>query len=80
VLGSLLTAAYRSHLSLPGLPAPAVQAARSSLGAAAAMGGPVLDHARTAFVAGLQNALLGGSAVVLAAALGVAVLLRRPER
>ncbi|WP_051836466.1 MFS transporter [Streptomyces sp. NRRL WC-3742] len=77
VLGSILTAGYRSHLILPDMPAHAADAARSSLGAAAAMGGPVLAHARTAFVAGLQEALLGGAAAVLLAAVAVALLLRR---
>ncbi|MFE0461647.1 MFS transporter [Kitasatospora sp. NPDC058965] len=80
VLGSILAAGYRSHLTLPGFPARVTEAARSSLGAAAGMGGPVLEHARTAFVAGLQDALLGGAAVVLAAAVGVALLLRRTAR
>jgi EmrB/QacA subfamily drug resistance transporter len=77
VLGSILASSYRSHLQLPGLPAHALQAARSSLGAAAAMGGPVLDHARTAFTAGMQDALLGGAAALALAALAVALLLRR---
>ncbi|MGF1432215.1 MFS transporter [Kitasatospora sp. LaBMicrA B282] len=77
VLGSILSASYRSHLRLPGAPEHVVQAARSSLGAAAALGGPALDAARTAFVAGMHDALLGGAAVVLLAALAVGALLRR---
>lgn len=77
VLGSILTAGYRDRLTVPGAPPQVTEAARSSLGAAAGIGGPVFDHARTAFVAGLREALLGGSAVVLAAALAVALLLGR---
>ncbi|MER5642203.1 MFS transporter [Kitasatospora sp. NPDC002227] len=76
VLGSILTAGYRGHLTLPGAPPQVAEAARASLGAAAAMGGPVLDHARTAFVAGLQGALLGGAVVLLLAAVLVGLLLR----
>ncbi|MCX4744277.1 MFS transporter [Kitasatospora sp. NBC_01287] len=76
VLGSILSASYRSHLSLPGAPDHVVAAAHSSLAAAAAMGGPVLDHARTAFLAGMHDALLGGVAAALLAALAVGLLLR----
>ncbi|MFD9126572.1 MFS transporter [Kitasatospora sp. NPDC059571] len=76
VLGSILSAAYRSHLHLVGVPAPAVEAARSSLAAATAIGGPVAEHARTAFAAGLHEALLGASGVAALAAVAVAVLLR----
>ncbi|MEY9946640.1 EmrB/QacA subfamily drug resistance transporter [Kitasatospora sp. GAS1066B] len=77
VLGSILSASYRSHLRLPGTPERVVQAAKSSLATAAAMGGPVLDRARTAFVAGMHDALLGGVAAALLAALAAGLLLRR---
>ncbi|MER7754130.1 MFS transporter [Kitasatospora sp. NPDC097643] len=79
VLGSVLTASYRDHLQLPGLPEHAARAARSSLGAATAMGGPAVEHARAAFVLGMHDALLVGSAAALLAAVAVAVLLRRPR-
>ncbi|MFD7683806.1 MFS transporter [Streptomyces sp. NPDC060187] len=76
VLGSLLSAAYRDHLSLPGLPDHVADAARSSLAAAHAIGGPVSDHATTAFVDGMHVALLGAAAAAVLAAVTVALLLR----
>jgi hypothetical protein len=44
------------------------------------MGGPVLAHARTAFVSGMQDALLGGASALLVAAVAVALLLRPARR
>ncbi|MFD6555348.1 MFS transporter, partial [Streptomyces sp. NPDC058398] len=76
VLGSLLSAAYRDHLSLPGLPPQVAEAARSSLAAAHAIGGPVSSRATTAFVDGMHLALLGAAAAAVLAAVAVAVLLR----
>ncbi|OQQ14214.1 MFS transporter [Streptomyces sp. M41(2017)] len=76
VLGSLLSAAYRDHLSLPGLPDHEADAARSSLAAAHAIGGPVSGHATTAFVDGMHVALLGAAAAAVLAAVTVALLLR----
>ncbi|MFG2436678.1 MFS transporter [Streptomyces sp. NPDC048508] len=76
VLGSLLSAAYRDHLSLPGLPDHVADAARSSLAAAHAIGGPVSDHATTAFVDGMHVALLGAAAAAVLAAVTVTLLLR----
>ncbi|MFJ1707719.1 MFS transporter [Kitasatospora sp. NPDC088346] len=78
VLGSILSATYRRHLELPGLPADLADRARSSLGAASAAGGAVAEQARSAFVDGMRLALLGGAAATLLAALVVALLLRRP--
>ncbi|WP_329560997.1 MFS transporter [Kitasatospora sp. NBC_01266] len=80
VLGSILGASYRSHLQLPGAPEHLVRAARSSLAAAAAAGQPILGQARTAFVTGMHDALLGGAAVALLAALAVGLLLRGAAR
>ncbi|WP_250399254.1 MFS transporter [Streptomyces cellostaticus] len=79
VLGSILSAAYRDRLDLTGQPPQIVDAARSSLAAANAIGGPVADRARAAFVDGMQFALLGSSAAALLAMAAVALLLRRPE-
>lgn len=76
VLGSLLSATYRDHLSLPGLPDRVAEAARSSLAAAHAVGGPVSGRATTAFVDGMHLALLGAAAAAALAAVAVALLLR----
>lgn len=76
VLGSLLSAAYRDHLSLPGLPQQVADAARSSLAAAHAIGGPVSGRATAAFVDGMHLALLSAAAAAVLAAVAVAALLR----
>ncbi|MFE0733153.1 MFS transporter [Streptomyces antibioticus] len=77
VLGSVLGSTYRDRISLPGAPAHVAEAARSSLAAATSMGGTVMEHARTAFVEGMQTALLAAAAVAVAGAFVVAGLLRR---
>ncbi|MFG3409430.1 MFS transporter [Streptomyces sp. NPDC048142] len=80
VLGSVLTSSYRSSLHLPGLPENLEGAARSSIAAAATIGGPVLDQARTAFMTGMEDALLVGTGAALFAALAIAFLLASPRR
>lgn len=77
VLGSVLSAVYRSNLTLPGLPAAAAGAARSSLAVAAGMGGAVRTQAQSAFLDGMQSALLSAGGAALCGALVVGVLLRR---
>ncbi len=82
ILGSLLASSYKSGLSsaLDGVPAPAVEAARSSLGGALAVaerlgggvGGALGDAARSAFVDGLGIAVLVGAAMTLLGAAFVA--------
>jgi Na+/melibiose symporter-like transporter len=75
VIGSILAATYRSHLSLPGVPAPIAQHARASLAIAARLGGSVSAQANTAFISGLHTALLYAAGAALLAAVGVVVLL-----
>lgn len=77
VIGSALTATYRNHLSLPGLPAAVVDKARDSFAAAVHLGGPLATQASTAFTDGLRIALLVGAGAALLAAVVVALLLRR---
>jgi DHA2 family multidrug resistance protein-like MFS transporter len=81
VLGSVLTAAYRTSLDLPaGLPAGAVSSARDSIGSAleaasmlsARFAGPVVDAARHAFVTGMHAAVFCSAG--LAALTGLAAL------
>jgi EmrB/QacA subfamily drug resistance transporter len=76
VIGSTLTATYRSHLRLPGLPAAVAGRARDSLAVAVHAGGPVATQASTAFTDGLHAALLVGAGASVAAAVAVALLLR----
>ncbi|MGV9263133.1 MFS transporter [Kitasatospora sp. NPDC003701] len=80
VLGSVLGAGYRSSLDVTGLPPQLADAARSSLAAAAQIGGPVAEHARAAFVDGMHLTLFTGAGAAALAAVAVALLLRRPDR
>ncbi|MFI9273215.1 MFS transporter [Kitasatospora sp. NPDC052896] len=80
VLGSMLSASYRSHLHLAHVPQPVAQAARSSLAAAHAIGGPVAEQARGAFTDGMHTALLGAAAAAALAAVAVATLMRAPRQ
>jgi MFS family permease len=75
VLGSLLTAGYRSHLHLPGLPAAIVAKARDSFAIGVHIGSPVTQHAQSAFVSGMHVALLAGAGAALFAAIAVGWLL-----
>jgi hypothetical protein len=79
VIGSVLTAAYRANLSLPGYPAELVDRAKESLAVATQRGGPAAAEASNAFIDGLHIALLAGSLSALAAAVAVALLLPRRE-
>lgn len=80
VLGSMLSASYRSHLHLGHVPESVAQAARTSLAAAHAIGGPVTEQARAAFIDGMHTALLGGAVAAALAAIAVATLTRSPGR
>jgi len=75
VIGSVLTASYRSHLHLPGASAPVAAKARASFGIAVHLGGTVATHAQAAFVSGMHTALYFASGAALFGALVVAVLL-----
>jgi MFS family permease len=81
VLGSLLTASYRSALdpALAGLPAPVAEGARSSVAFVSSgaverfgeAGRQLAAAARQAYVDGVSTAVLTGAAVLLAAAIFV---------
>src|SRR3954453_20497149 len=77
VLGSLLQSVYRDHLDVTGLPGPAADHARSSLALASRLGPKVAASADSAFIDGMQYALLGGAVAVAVAAVGVLILSRR---
>ena len=79
VLASVLTATYKSHLSLAHVPAAQAAAARSSVAVATHLGGTVAVQAQTAFADGMQLALLIAAGLVAVAAVTVALLMR-PER
>jgi EmrB/QacA subfamily drug resistance transporter len=75
VLGSIVTAVYRSSLQLRGVPGPLAHQAQQSFAIAIHEGGPVGAHARTAFVAGIHTGLLYAAGAAIIAAISVAVLL-----
>ncbi len=80
VLGSIVTAVYRSSLRLPGVPAPLVNQAQQSFAIAIHAGGPVGTHARTAFVDGIHAGLLYAAGAAILAAISVATLLSRDAK
>lgn len=86
-LGSLLSSIYRDRIETGGLPGPAGDTARDSLGQAAAVAGrlgdgALLASAKDAYVGGMNAALAACSAATLAVAVLVWIFQprRRPER
>jgi Na+/melibiose symporter-like transporter len=75
VIGSVLTAAYRGHLQLPGLPAHLAAQARGSFAVAARIGGSATLHAHAAFIDGLHLGLAFAAGAAGLAAILVALLL-----
>jgi EmrB/QacA subfamily drug resistance transporter len=80
VIGSIVTAVYRSSLRLPGTPAPLVATARASFAIAIHAGGPTGAHARDAFVDGIHTGLLYAAGAAVLAAISVAILLESKAR
>jgi EmrB/QacA subfamily drug resistance transporter len=76
VIGSIVTATYRSTLHLPGAPAALLNQARSSFAIAVHAGGTTGIHARSAFVDGIHTGLLYAAGAAILAAISVAVLLK----
>src|SRR6202453_4511274 len=74
VLGSIVTAVYRSSLQLRGVPAPLVNKAQQSFAIAIHTGGPIGTHARAAFVDGIHTGLLYAAGAAILAAMSVATL------
>ena len=80
VLGSIVTAVYRSSLQLRGVSGPLVHQAQQSFAVAIHAGGPVGTHARAAFVDGIHTGLLYAAAAAILAAIAVATLLSRDAK
>lgn len=86
LLGSIVTAVYRTVVVAPGIPGPAAEEARDSLASAVraaetlppAQADGLLDAARTAFTHGLSVASGVGALLLLVSAVGVWILLRSP--
>ncbi len=79
VLGSVMTAVYRNHLTVPGVPTGVLEQARDSLAIAARLGRPIAHQADSAFIDGFHLAFLAAAAVAAVAAAVVAVLLPRGD-
>jgi EmrB/QacA subfamily drug resistance transporter len=77
VIGSIVTAVYRSSLQLRGVPVPLADQARGSFAVAIHAGGPLGAHARDAFVDGIHTGLACAAAAAILAAIAVATLLSR---
>jgi MFS family permease len=77
VIGSVMTAIYRSHLTVPGVPAGVLGQARDSVAVAAHIGGPVAAKADTAFIDGVHIALYTAAGAAALAAIVVFLLLSR---
>ncbi len=77
VIGSIVTAVYRSSLQLRGVPAPVAHKAQQSFAIAIHAGGPIGAHARAAFVDGIHTGLLYAAGAAILAAIAVATLLSR---
>ena len=75
VIGSIVTAVYRTSLHLTGIPAAAAGKARGSFALAIHAGGLVKASASSAFVDGIHTGLLYAAGAALLAAIMVAVLL-----
>jgi len=75
VVGSIVTAVYRTNLHLSGMHAAAAGEARGSFALAIHAGGPVKAAASSAFVDGIHIGLLYAAGAALLAAITVAVLL-----
>ncbi|HTU04035.1 MAG TPA: MFS transporter [Trebonia sp.] len=75
VLGSIVTAVYRSRLQLRGVPGPLAHQAQQSFAIAIHAGGPVGTHAQAAFVDGIHTGLLYAAGAAIIAAISVAILL-----
>ena len=80
VIGSVVTAVYRSSLKLPGAPAPLVEKVRASFAVAIHAGGSTGVHARDAFVEGIHAGLLYAAGAAILATISVAILLQSDAR
>jgi hypothetical protein len=80
VIGSIVTAVYRSNLHLPGVPPAQASQARDSFAIALHAGGRVKAAASTAFEDGIDTGLRYAAAAALIAVITVAVLLPRGRR
>ena len=79
VIGSILTATYRTHVNLGGLPPQLADTVKGSYAVASHLGGQIADRAHTSFVDAMHIALLTAAGAALAAAVLVTLLLAHSD-
>jgi MFS family permease len=78
VIGSILASTYSSHVNLAGLPSQIAAKVKASYAIGSQAAAPISDRAHTAFVSGMNVALLAAAgAALLAAVVAVILLLRQ---
>jgi hypothetical protein len=80
VIGSILTSTYSSHVNLTELPSQIATKVKESYAIVSQIGAPISDRAHTAFVSGMDAALLAAAGAALVAAIVAATLLARRTR
>jgi MFS family permease len=80
VIGSILSSTYSSHVNVSGLSGQVAAKVKGSFAIAAHLPAPIPDRAHTAFVTGMNIALLTAAGAAILAAIGVALLLARRYR
>jgi Na+/melibiose symporter-like transporter len=80
VIGSLLTATYRSHVDVAGLPAHVATRVKGSFAIATHLPAPIPDRANSAFVSAMHISLLAAAAIALVAAAAVFLLSPKSAR
>lgn len=80
VIGSVLTATYRTHVDVTGLPLRLADTVKGSYALASHLGGPIAGRAHAGFVDAMHIALLTAAGAALAAAALVTVILARNDQ
>jgi hypothetical protein len=76
VIGSILTATYRSHVDVAGLPSHIATKVKGSFAIATHLPAPIPERANSAFVTAMHISLLAAAGIALIAAVGVFLLAR----
>lgn len=77
VIGSILTSTYSSHVDVSGLPGRVAATVKGSFAVASHLAAPIPERAHSAFLTGMNVALLTAGAAAVLAAVGVVVLVVR---
>jgi MFS family permease len=77
VIGSILTAVYRNHVQLNGLPSQLASRAKESYAIATHLPAPIPQRASDAFTSAMHISLLAAAGVAVIAAIGITLLFAR---